>query len=178
MTFFPSCFFFFFTVCSWYTFFLFVVADNFLAHTVVLECGGSRCICRLWLCWHVFFWVVSNANSSGQEMSEWLRMCVCVSVCVCVCVCVQEYVAEWVLASTPAPYLRSIITSTMMQHAYTNVFRIICLLVLAEGPDPICFNRTTKQELKHNRQFHWSAPLSSRSNWSDRMTESDGGSGP
>ena len=76
MTFFPSCFFFFFfTVCSWYTFFLFVVADNFLAHTVVLECGGSRCICRLWLCWHVFFWVVSNANSSGQEMSEWLRMC-------------------------------------------------------------------------------------------------------
>ena len=77
---------------------------------------------------------------------------------------VQKYVAYRVPASTPAPYFRSIITSTMMQHAYRCAFRTICLLVLAEGPDPICFNRTTKQELKYDRQFHWSAPLSSRSN--------------
>ena len=78
---------------------------------------------------------------------------------------VQEYVAERIPASTPAPYLRSIITSTMMRHAHnTHAFRTICLLVSAEGPDPICFNRTTKQELKYNRQFHWSAPLSSRGN--------------
>ena len=47
---------------------------------------------------------------------------------------------------------------------YMHAFRAIRLLVLAEGPDPICFDRTTKQELKYNRHFHWSAPLSSRSN--------------
>ena len=74
--------------------------------------------------------------------------------------------------------LRSIIASTMMRQAYRCAFHTICLLVLTEGPDPVCFNCTTKQELKYDTRFHWSAPLSSRSNWSDRMTESDGGSEP
>ena len=42
----------------------------------------------------------------------------------------------------------------------------------------VFFSHTIKQELIYDTQFNWSAPLSFRSNWSDRRTESDGGSEP
>ena len=38
-------------------------------------------------------------------------------------------------------------------------------------------SRTSRQEFICDTRFHWSAPLSSRSNWSDRTIESYGGSG-
>ena len=92
---------------------------------------------------------------------------------------VQEYNAELVPASTPAPHVRSIIPPpTMMRHACRCAFHTIRHLVLAEGPDPISFSSTTKQELKYDARFPWSAPPSSRSYCSDCMTESDGGSEP
>ena len=65
---------------------------------------------------------------------------------------------------------RSIIASTTMRHAHRCALHTICPLVMAEGPDPICFSSTTKQELKYDTRFHWSSPLSSRSNWQDCMT--------
>ena len=34
-------------------------------------------------------------------------------------------------------------------------------------------SRTTRQELTDDTRFDWSAPMSSRTNWSDRTTESD-----
>ena len=42
----------------------------------------------------------------------------------------------------------------------------------------IRLSRTTRQELVYDTRFHWSTPLSSRGNRSDRTTESDTSSGP
>ena len=42
----------------------------------------------------------------------------------------------------------------------------------------IRLSRTTRQALIWNTRFRWSVPTSSCSNWSDRTTESDSGSGP
>ena len=63
--------------------------------------------------------------------------------------------------------------------SYVCAFHTTGLSGLSWRPrSTICFGRTTKQELIYDSQFHCSAPLSFRSNWSDRRTEFDGGSGP
>ena len=75
-----------------------------------------------------------------------------------------------------------IIASTIMRHAlyYYNV-RVSYHRHFGLTWKPwstICCSRTTEQEIKHDTQFHRSAPLSFRSNWSDRRTGSDNGSEP
>ena len=71
--------------------------------------------------------------------------------------------------------------SSRMTESYSVSGRAICFLArgLFDSPDTLVrLSRTTRRELICDMRFHWSAPLSSCSNWSDHRAESDSESVP